>query len=298
MSWNCKIRKPNFFIIGAPKCGTTSLHSWLSDHPQIYLPVLKEPHFFSTDLAMWGRLTSCEYQELFQPAGQEHIAIGEASTHYLRSRVAVARILEHLPDARFIVCIRNPLSMVLSWHRQCLNEGVQNISDFKAAWYQREYRSTAVPIFCRDRSSLDYGEVCKIGSQLERLLNLVPREAVHIVVLDDLKNDPQSSYLAILDFLGVDDDGRRDFPVSNAASILPSLIAGVIQGAITVKRLLRIRNIGFGILPWLHEYFRKPVRPVNIDHELQLELMDYFEPEIIKLETILDRDFTTWRSWP
>ena len=96
--------KPNFFIIGAPKCGTTSLWTWLVSHPNIFLPLEKEPHYFNTDDARRGVLTSLEqFEALFRDVRDEHIAICEASVWYLSSRTAVRNILQYQPNARLIV---------------------------------------------------------------------------------------------------------------------------------------------------------------------------------------------------
>ena len=73
------LRKPNLFILGAPKCGTTSLWAWLSTHPNIFSPTEKELHFFNTDDDRRGVTTLEEYEALFRDVRKEHIAIGEGS---------------------------------------------------------------------------------------------------------------------------------------------------------------------------------------------------------------------------
>jgi len=89
------MKKPNFFILGAPKCGTTSLAMWLSEHPNIFMCPIKEPHYFNTD-GLQRIKTLEQYESLFTDAKPEHVAVGEASTHYLYSKEAVPRILENL----------------------------------------------------------------------------------------------------------------------------------------------------------------------------------------------------------
>ena len=86
------MKKPNFFIIGAPKCGTTSLASWVSEHPSVYMSPLKEPDYFHANEKI-GSLK--EYEQLFEGAGPEHITVGEASVRYLYSQVAVPNILNY-----------------------------------------------------------------------------------------------------------------------------------------------------------------------------------------------------------
>ena len=86
------VRKPNFFIIGAPKCGTTSLATWLSGHPNVFMSAVKEPHFFNTDDRRF--ISTLEaYENLFRAASSDHCAVGEASVWYLSSTEAVRNIL-------------------------------------------------------------------------------------------------------------------------------------------------------------------------------------------------------------
>jgi hypothetical protein len=83
---------PNFFIIGAPKCGTTSLSKWLAGHPEVYFSPIKEPHFFNTDENWFWRGTEKKYLKLFEKVKTYHLAIGEGSVRYLNSKVAVTNI--------------------------------------------------------------------------------------------------------------------------------------------------------------------------------------------------------------
>jgi hypothetical protein len=92
--------KPNFLILGAPKCGTTSLATWLADHPNVYFSPIKEPGFFSTDVGNQLVKNPEVYARLFDGAGPEHLAVGEASTSYLISKVAVPTIEAQIPGSR------------------------------------------------------------------------------------------------------------------------------------------------------------------------------------------------------
>ncbi|MDY7020400.1 MAG: sulfotransferase, partial [Cyanobacteriota bacterium] len=88
------MRMPNFLMLGTPKAGTTAIYNYLKQHPQIYMPPFKEPHFFSFEGEQkphWGIQTLEDYQALFQEATSEQI-IGEASTWYLYSQTAAERI--------------------------------------------------------------------------------------------------------------------------------------------------------------------------------------------------------------
>src|SRR3546814_13335773 len=102
-------KKPNFFIVGAPKCGTTSLANWLSEHPSIFLSNPKEPHFFDLDRRKHYKCDLARYEGFFNGVAPTHTMVGEATTGYLRSHVAISEILKYAADARFIVGLRNPV---------------------------------------------------------------------------------------------------------------------------------------------------------------------------------------------
>lgn len=131
------MKKPNFFIIGAPKCGTTSLAAWLAEHPQIFMSPIKEPQFFNKDVGFPMKSLQA-YEKLFKDASSGHIAVGEATVLYLYSKVAVRNILDYNPDAKFIVCLRNPVDMAYSLHEQWFFNGIEDIEDFKEAWLMQD----------------------------------------------------------------------------------------------------------------------------------------------------------------
>ena len=125
---------PDFVIVGAPKCGTTALASYLDGHPRIFLSRVKEPNYFCFDapgLRVVDRLET--YSGLFTPAQPGQLC-GEASTAYLFSHAAVPAILESNPAARIIVLVRNPLEMVVAHHHEKLHHFEENEPDFEIAW--------------------------------------------------------------------------------------------------------------------------------------------------------------------
>ena len=119
------MKKPNVFIIGAPKCGTTSLREYLGSHPNVYACKPEEPHFFCTDLkGRYNGLTEPEYlRKYFHGANSRHKVIIDKSTWYLYSKSAVLNILKFDADAKFIVMVRNPINMVYSLHSELLWTG-------------------------------------------------------------------------------------------------------------------------------------------------------------------------------
>jgi len=299
------MKKPNFFIIGAPKCGTTSMAAWLSEHPNVYMSPIKEPHFYSADLPKYKAVkTKKEYDLLFKEADpSRHYAVGEASVFYLFSRVAVPQIERAHPGAKYIVMVRNPVDMAYSFHEQLLVSGDEHIRDFARAWELSPERrqGRAVSRWCREPKLLDYQSVCKLGEQLERLFRVVPRERVLVLVLDDVKENPRREYERVLNFLEVPDDGRMTFPVKNPAKELkwPFVQKGVrLVGEwwAALKRSVGIpRHVGrTGVLKTITR-FNVRYRPRNpMSEELRQQLSNYFKQDVEKLSNLIGRDLTYW----
>src|SRR5262245_13247596 len=116
------MRLANLYLVGAPKCGTTTVAGWLAGHRDVSWSVPKEPYYWADDFpgqrAHYGFDNLAAYESLFaSPAAQATRYRGDASTTYLYSRRAVPQIVAHVPDAQFIVCLRNPVDLVVSFHR-------------------------------------------------------------------------------------------------------------------------------------------------------------------------------------
>ena len=210
---------PNFFILGAPKCGTTSLVRWLETHRNIYFSPVKEPHYFCTDLANRVVKTEAAYRRLFDRAGPEHVAVGEASTWYFYSQDAVANIMRATPEARFIVMTRNPVDMAWSLHHHNLRVLHEDTPDFARAWALQDARRNGsnIPPDCLEPAFLQYRQACALGAQMARLLEQVPVAQVLHLSLDQVRASPDRCYRVVLEFLSLPDDGRTEFPIANIA---------------------------------------------------------------------------------
>ena len=210
--------KPNLFIVGAPKCGTTAWVEYLSSHPDIYFSPVKEPHYFCTDFVRYRAVRSEEeYLALFEDSGSARI-VGEASVWYLYSEAAAAQIRQFNSEAKILVFVRNQRDFVPSLHNQTLYTGDENIRDFEHAWQlsgKRDESNTSR--FCREPTFLDYKNAGQFDRHVERIFEHFPAGQVRIFHFDDWSHDPRPTYLEIMRFLGVADDGRNDFPPVNEA---------------------------------------------------------------------------------
>lgn len=296
------MKLPNFFIIGAPKCGTTSLARWLSEHPQIYFSPVKEPFYFARDIYQKFK-TWEEYQNLFAGATDEHLAVGEGSTTYLYSEVAVSEIEKKFDQPKYIIMIRNPVLMVQSLHQQQLISFNETIEDFETAWRLSPERRQGrlLPPGAKSWKMLDLQSVCKLGEQIEKVFQIVDRERVLVLDLDDMRIDPKQSYEETLQFLNVPTDNRTEFPVYNPSKRWRFLWVGKLykklsQAIVYLKfRKPIIKAKSRGVLDPLRMKLLKQQERDTIPDDLINELKSFYAEDVKKLSRSLDVDF--YKKW-
>ena len=202
--------KPNLFLIGAPKCGSTSLYQYLRAHPEIYMSPSKEPGFF---LSSWKscRNNMESYLDLFIGRTKRHLYAGEATTLYLRSRRAIDNLYKFDSNANIIVLVRNPLELAPAFHSEMLNVQCEDVQRFERAWEIREKRLLGEMLpdyihYGRHKHLLDYGNIALLGEQLEYLYSVFPVNQVKVLVYDDFKRDAGAATRSVLRWLGVDEN--------------------------------------------------------------------------------------------
>lgn len=290
--------KPNFFFIGAPKCGTTSIAYALSQHPEIFISNPKEPHFFEKEIPR-GIASLRAYESLFLHAKKHHRVVGEASTGYLYSKTAIPAIRSYSPDAKFLVSIRNPYEMAVSLHGHAVRGKYENQEDFNTAWKLQKVRRTGsdIPRACPSPLLLLYEDRCALGDQIERLYGLVSPENICLVFFDDLKNDPAGLYRKIYGFLEVPDAGADHFPVLNQKKhIRWPFVTSVTRALGKAKRGVGI-NQSFGIADRIVDIISGgPVKTPEIDDDVWEMMDDTFMPQIRKVAYFAGRDLSHWHS--
>jgi hypothetical protein len=294
------VKKPNFFIIGAPKCGTTALSEYLREHPQVFFSDPKELHFFNEDFTNRHTTHLEDYLRRFAEAGGSHKAVGEGSVFYLSSSVAVRKILAFQPEARLIVMLRNPVDMAYSYHSQAVYSFGETERDFEKAWRLQDERERGhnLPRFCKEPKTLMYRDLCKLGEQVERLYQAIPAERVKVVFFEDFTSDTRKTYAEALDFLRLDPDGRVSFRQVNANKALKALWLERLThyGSALwrpVKRTLGVRA-RLGVAPRLKRANtvakkRKPLSP-----QFAAELKSFFRADVHKLSALTGRDLSHW----
>lgn len=210
--------KANLFIAGAPKCGTTAWARYLESHPQVCFSPVKEPTYFTFDMPRIRLVKSfADYQRLFAKGGRAKI-VAEASTAYFYSSSAAEAVAEYNPDARILIFLRNQEDLLPSLHHQFLYSFEENILDFEKAWHVSDHRpADMIPPTCRDGRLLDYRMHGRFHEHISRFFSAFPSEQICIIRFEDWTSDPRAAYLRILEFLGLDDDGRTEFPRVNEA---------------------------------------------------------------------------------
>tara|TARA_R110002110_G_scaffold412641_1_gene638793 strand:+ start:18028 stop:18906 length:879 start_codon:yes stop_codon:yes gene_type:complete len=288
--------RPNFFIVGAPKCGTTAWVDYLSCHPDICFSSSKEPHFFSEDFPKFRWACSLDsYLDFFQDCENFKI-IGDASVQYLYSKTAAQKISEFSPNAKILIMLREPSSFIRSYHNQLLMNCDETETDLRKAWGMSGVRSSeTVPKTCREPAFLDYKRVGRFSEQVERYLNYFPFHQVKIVFMHDWIDDPRRLYMALMDFLALRDDQKAEFPVVHAAKHVSS------------RRLHRLSQRPPDSLKMIMSSIRKIpglgnfrgsniTRKLNyrvgynkaVDNELMREIEAYFAEDQINLSHLVD----------
>ncbi len=288
-------KKPNLFIVGAPKCGTTTIAEWLSVHPQVFMSKHKEPNFFNYD----GRrefFSLSEYEELFSSAKSQHIVIGEATTNYLYSKVAIRNIAKYNPDAKIVVCLRNPVDMAYSLHCERVAGGDEAESDFEKAWRLQGRRAIgeSVPYSMRRHPSyLLYGQICKLGEQLERVYNIFSMEKVFIIFLEDLQEYGIDILNSLCDFCGVQQSQLQVPRLNQSKKVRSTFLSQAIKLMAYASQKTGIKT-HLHILGKMHRIntFHEPRAPLN--PSFKAELLNYFYEDIWHLAELTQRDLSSW----
>jgi len=212
---------PHFaFIVGAPRCGTTTLAAFLKEHPRICYPAVKEPHFFlqhdvtALDDAALRDIVEREYLDRFYGDCPSDRDMGvDGSVSYLYAPEGLCPALKLWPDARFIIAVRDPMTMLPSLHSRLKYTGDETIERFEDAWAAIPDRAAGrrIPRSCLEPRWLRYDEAGKFGSYVERFFDIIGRERCMVSLFDDLVADPQGQYRAICAFLGLEPSAATDF---------------------------------------------------------------------------------------
>jgi len=309
------------FIVGAPRCGTTSFARYLKRHPQVSFSIVKEPHFFAfTDLrglddGQLEETVTRNYLDRYFPDRQGFPMIAEGSVTSLYIPDRVAPVLKLWPDAKFVISVRSPLEMIPSLHQRLFYNGDENVRDFAKAWalVPERRQGRKIPRRTADPRWLDYWESGMLGKHVGEFVRVLGRERTFISVFDDYVADPAAQYRKLLDFLGLPDDGRTDFarhresrgvksaalqrllqrPPKAAVSLLARdahklrIDAKKGEAGAAVRTVMKLRK---RLLNW-----NKADAPkIELSEALKDEMRAMYRDDVAELSQLLGRDLSHW----
>lgn len=303
--------KPNFFIVGAPKCGTSALYHSLLGHPEVFLPrspspetywIQKEPMYFCDDLGIadWIRISRREdYLKMFEGAGEAR-RVGEVSALYLLSSGAAERIHDFTGgDCRIIITLRPPVDWMRSWHHDCLRYAHENVGDFRKALElePRREQGRDIPPTSGFGGCLGYRKGARFSEQVARYFDRFGRDRVKVILLEDMTRNPEKVMIEIAHFLGI----SPEFPLpldrqnDSQALTLTHLLEFRIRRKLShFPKLERLATAPLNAYQRAMLRFLPPLSDKSIDSELRLQLIEEFRPEVDRLSVLLDRDLSHW----
>jgi hypothetical protein len=286
---------PNLFIVGAPKCGTTAWARYLGFHPDAFITEVKETSYFADDLpGMQWIKSEAQYERLFA-RGRDRKVVGDPSAAHLFSKVAAANIARYNPDAKILIFLRKQEDYLPALHNHFLTRFEECIEDFETAWRLSGNRppETVLKSFTEPRL-LDYEALGHFCEQVARYYDHFPADQIRIFRLDDWASDPRSAYLQILEFLGLKDDGRTEFPPVNEAKHfrvkwIGKLIMHPPFFARWAAALLRkaLRRNALHLNDRLSAIFATKGYQTTISPELKAEIREHFRDENRRLDALL-----------
>ena len=309
------------FVVGAPRCGTTTLSHFLKPHPAVRFPLVKETHFFAqNDLrglsdAELKRRVERDYLQRFFREGEDRRVGVDCSVTYLYTPELLEPVLRLWPESRFVVALRDPLSMLPSLHQRLLFMGDETQSSFAKAWAAAPDRAAGrrIPRGCLEPRWLRYDEAGKFGTYLERLFAVVGRERCLPIMFDDLSAGPAGEYRRLMDFCGITPVPGTDFTAQRTGKAVriawlqrmlkrpPKALTRHLakdqylrrswgEGGNELKPTGKMLSLRKRLLEW--NKFVAPAQPLPV--ELQFELRAHFKPEIERLGRLIGRDLGHW----
>jgi len=275
---------PNLIVIGAMKCGTSSLHHYLSFHPEVFMSKPKELDFFVKTMN-WNKGIKWYESHFYEDSRANNIKIyGEASTNYSKHPTYMgvpSRMHSLLLDVKLIYLIRHPIDRIISHY-------IHN--------YYNENEDRSFSEILSDFDNNNYINCSKYFKQLEQYLKYYPKERILIITAEDLMEFPQNIMKKVFTFLNVDDSIQSseftkvlhkttDKGKRNKMGLLLSKIPG----------LMKIKSFS----PLIFEGIYKKLalhqidRPV-LNRKLRKELIAYLKDDINQLKNYTGRNFANW----
>jgi hypothetical protein len=297
-------RNRHFFLLGAAKAGTTSLHAWLDQHPMVWMSNPKEPFFFEAE---FEKGVDYYHRIYFRNAGPEQL-LGDARHRNLYLPYIPERIQALCPEARFLVVLRNPVDRAYAhwWHWYRLG---REALDFREALQEDESRILSGKSVCTPQEISDYVSLLDAdgkgpyrtyldsgyyAAQLERYFEFFPRERFRILLFEDLISNPPAVVADICTFLGLEPlpAGAVSFQARNSSGQLCWRFAGA---KILKRWRYALRNAPASLLS--AEGRRALYERPNLEADERQWLQHHYASHNARLGMLLGRDLAEWQPW-
>ncbi len=217
---------PDFIIAGAQRAGTSSLYSYLTQHPDVLPAFRAEVHYFDVNFSRgirWYKSFFPLAKSCVRPGGVPRPITGEKSPYYLFHPYALTRIGKLLPEARIIILLRNPVDRAFSHYQHEVRAGREMCSFEEAIAREAERLAPEIEKMVRDETyrsydHMNFAYLAKgvYADQIQRCMEAIPRDRVHIIQSEKLFQDPEAHYQKTLEFLGLRDWNLQKFDAFNA----------------------------------------------------------------------------------
>ncbi len=279
-------RWPNFFIVGAPRAGTTSLYEFLKRTKGVFMPSSKEPHYFSVtiDPSLINRKPirdKKKYLQLFKKVNNEK-AVGEASTSYLWDTEAPKLIYKKNPNSKIIIMLRDPVKRAFSYY-------LYRISNGRTYTFSDAIRESIEHSDEWDKSLIINGGW--YAEPVKRYLDIFGKDQVKIVIFEEFIKNPLKKVKEVLEFLGVEENPPESVELAHNVLTKPK---GKISAAILKNK--KIRRLGTDLLPntmgefIVRKILGEKISKPDISKKDRLFLENLYREDVNKLKTLLGKD--------
>ena len=286
--------KVDFFIVGAPKAGTTSLYYYLKEHPEIEMSREKEPNYFSDKFIQnqgmyYGsqRIKSEEkYHSLFNKQDKE-VIFGEASVSYLFFDHVAKNIKQYNAEAKIIIMLRNPIDRAFSHYLMDYRLGL--INDSFESVINKKSKNTNASLFYQQ-----YIEVSKYSVQVKRYLEEFDSDNILFIDYDDFKKDTKGIVRKVYSFLGVNTEKKSDVYKKHNRSDMP--INNCIRFIYSSALIRRISSFLFArrIIEMTKQLLFKQENKPKLSKKTKIQLNEFFREDLLRLTDMIHKDFSKW----